>query len=64
MVGGVQTVLGVDKDVIVNRFSGNNKASFEYPETGEAEINAVLLTIDAKTGQAIGIEHLHENVVI
>lgn len=64
MVGGVQTVLGVDKDVIVNRFSGNHKSSFEYPDVGEAEINAVLLTLNPETGQTIGIEHLHENVVI
>lgn len=64
MVGGVQTVLGVAKDVIVNRFAGNQKSSFEYPDAGEAEVNAVLLTIDGASGQAISIEHLHENVVI
>ena len=64
MVGGVQTVLGVAKNIIVDRFSEQGKSSFDYPEVGEAEANAVLLTFDKKTGRAIGIERLYENVVI
>ncbi len=64
MVGGVETVLGVKKDIIVNRFSQQDKMSFDFPDAGPAEINAVLLEFNPATGRASHIERLQENVVL
>src|SRR5690606_23060175 len=43
MVGPKDSVIGVDKDVIVKRFVTGEKIGFRYAEEGVCMINAVLL---------------------
>lgn len=57
MCGGKNSVLGVKKDIIIQKFLTNLPARFEY-EHEEIEMNAVLITIDQNTGKAQSIERL------
>lgn len=64
MVGAYESVLGIEKDTIVDRFINNSKIIFKAPETGNAEINAVYMEIDTKTKKTIEIKLLREIVEI
>jgi len=64
MVGAYESVLGIAKDTIVDRFINKSKIIFEAPETGEAEINAVYLEIDTNNKKTTKIELLREIVEI
>jgi 2',3'-cyclic-nucleotide 2'-phosphodiesterase len=64
MVGAYKSVLGIDKDIIVDRFINRSKIIFKAPETGTAEINAVYLEIDIKTKKTTKIELLRDMVEI
>ena len=64
MVGAYESVLGIDKKVIVDRFINHSKIVFDAPETGKAEINAVYLEIDTKTKKTTEIKLLREMVEI
>ncbi|MFH0873924.1 MAG: TIGR00282 family metallophosphoesterase [Candidatus Komeilibacteria bacterium] len=63
MVGGLNTVLGVKADIIINRFKGET-TSFDWPENGEAIINAVYLELDSKTGHCLQITPLQANITV
>lgn len=58
MVGGSDSVIGANKDIILNRFLNNYTTSLEPPETGPVIINSVLLDIDPETGQTKKIERI------
>ncbi|MFW0862016.1 MAG: TIGR00282 family metallophosphoesterase [Candidatus Komeilibacteria bacterium] len=64
MVGAYESVLGIEKDTIIDRFLNKSKIVFKAPETGKAEINAIYLEIDTKTKKTIKIELLREMVEI
>ena len=64
MVGAYESVLGIAKDTIVDRFVNKSKIFFEAPDTGQAEINAVLMEIDIKSHKTIKIELLRQMVEI
>lgn len=64
MVGAYESVLGIAKDTIVDRFINNSKIIFKAPETGKAEINAVYLEIDTKTKKTTKIKLLRKIVEI
>src|SRR4030043_290214 len=57
MVGGENSVLGVDKDIIIKRFLTQMPYHMEVAE-GPVLVNAVLITIDDKTGLAQNIEKI------
>ncbi|MFH0852697.1 MAG: TIGR00282 family metallophosphoesterase [bacterium] len=59
MVGPQDSVLGVDKDTIVKRFLTQLPYQMEVAE-GKVLINAVLVTLDEKTGLAENIEKIKE----
>jgi len=63
MVGPLDSVLGVDKDIIVKRFLTQLPYQMEVAQ-GPVIINAVLLTIDEKSGLAQNIEKIKELVEI
>ncbi|MCL2636882.1 MAG: TIGR00282 family metallophosphoesterase [Oscillospiraceae bacterium] len=61
MTGAHDSVLGVDKDVIIERFT------CYYPKkhalaTGKMSINAVLLEVDEKTGKALSIMRINKEM--
>ena len=64
MVGAYESVLGIEKDTIVDRFINQSKIVFKAPESGKAEINAVYLEVDTKTKKTTKIELLREMVEI
>ena len=64
MVGAYESVLGIEKDTIVDRFINGSKIIFKAPEIGKTEINAVYLEIDTKTKKTTKIKLLREMVEI
>jgi len=61
MTGVHDSVLGVDKDVIIERFL-HYYPKKHIPSTGKHSINAVLLEIDEKTGAAQSITRINKNM--
>lgn len=57
--GPIDSVIGVKKELSLKRFLTGMPLKFEVSE-GPAQINAVLLEIDTKTGQAKKIERINK----
>jgi len=64
MVGAKDSVLGITKELIVEKFLTDGPIIFDSPETGEVIVNAVLLNIDSQTKKAIEIARICETVII
>ena len=60
MTGPYDGILGMDKDIILNRFLTNLPARFEVAK-GRDQLNGVLVTVDEKTGLAKKIERIMIN---
>ncbi len=58
MVGAKDSVIGVEKEGPLNLFLTQVSTRFEYAEEGLAQINAVLVEIDEKSGRAKKIERV------
>lgn len=64
MVGAKDSVIGNDKDVILESFLTGEPFKFILPEQGVCQVNSVLLDIDAKTGKTINIKRVDTEVEI
>jgi len=62
MVGAYYSVLGIKPEIIIDKFLTETHIRHELPETGQIEINAVLLEVDNQTHQTINIQLLREIV--
>ena len=62
MVGPRDSVLGVKKEIIINRFVSGDLSPFEWVKSGPAVFNSVLISFDEKTGKAVSIERRDFNV--
>ncbi|MCD4705031.1 TIGR00282 family metallophosphoesterase [bacterium] len=51
MVGAKESVIGVNKEIIIDKFLNDSKIIFDIPKTGLAIINAVLLEINEKNSK-------------
>lgn len=60
MNGPFESVLGVRKEIIIEKFLTDDKIRHELPESGQLEINAVLLEVDKGSKKATSINHLRE----
>lgn len=60
MTGPLNSVLGIDKEIIIDRFKGGLPQRFEVA-SGDGVINAVLLTVDEK-GKAISLERIDREI--
>jgi len=60
MVGAYYSVLGIKPAVIIDKFLTETHIRHELPETGQIEINAVLLELDNKTHQTTNIKLLRK----
>jgi metallophosphoesterase (TIGR00282 family) len=60
MNGAFPSVIGIDKDIIIEKFLNNSAVKHELPESGQIEINALLLEVDKKTKKTTKIQHLRE----
>lgn len=64
MVGATDSVLGVVKENILAKFVKETAKVHEIPEKGNCLVNAVLITINPKTGQAINIKRIDKEIII
>lgn len=64
MVGPVDSVLGVKKELIIKKFLTDGPIVFNIPETGEVEINGVYLEIDEKTNLTTKVEKIYQKTVV
>lgn len=64
MVGPTESVLGVDKEIIIKKFINQSPIIFKIPEQGEVEVNAVFLEIDERSGLAKKIAKIQKLVNI
>lgn len=64
MVGGKDTIIGVEKEGPIRRFVTQQPQEFLRPEDGPVQVNAVYLFFDDKTGRAKAIERADSEVFI
>lgn len=60
MTGPYDGVLGIDKEIVINRFLTNMPARFEVAK-GREQLNGVVVTVDEKTGLAKKIDKIMIN---
>jgi 2',3'-cyclic-nucleotide 2'-phosphodiesterase len=63
-VAAKDSVLGVEKDLVIEKFLTQIQVRFERPEAGLVAVDAVLLTIDDKTNRAVKVERVDSEVRI
>lgn len=59
MCGPYETVLGVKKEIIINKMRTNMPARFEIDEKAPCSINACIFTVDEKSGKCTQVERLN-----
>lgn len=64
MTGAKNTVIGVAKEKIIERFVKENEAKFEWPETETAVVNALYLEVDPKTKKTKKIKLIQKEIKI
>ncbi len=60
MTGPSNSVLGIEKDRVINKFITQRPVRFEVAK-GPAEINGILVDIDESTGRALKIQRIRES---
>lgn len=63
MTGPYEGVLGVDKELIIKKFTTTMPVKYEVAD-GKVQINAVIIEIDNLSGKAIKIERINEIINI
>lgn len=58
MTGPYDGILGTDREAVIKKFLTNLPVRFEVPKQGRAQLNAFLVDINKKTGQAEKVERL------
>ncbi len=64
MIGPVDSVIGVDKDIIIKQFLTQVQESQEVADKNQCEANAIYLEVDDKTGKTKKIEKIYQTVDI
>ncbi len=64
MVGLKESVIGVDKEIILNNFTNTETTAHDIPEHGSCVLNAVMVTIDPSTRHATNIKRIRKEVTI
>jgi len=64
MCGSVDSVIGVEKEGVIAEFLDQLPRKHDIPETGQARVCGVFIEIDNKTGKAISIERLENEVEV
>ena len=62
MVGAWDSIIGVEKDQIMERFLTSMPAKFEPEKEGKGIFNAIYLEVDTKTGKTIDLKRIFEKV--
>jgi metallophosphoesterase (TIGR00282 family) len=58
MTGSFNSVIGMKKDVAINRFRFQTPFRYEFSD-GDLKLNGVVVEIDETTGKAVGIERIY-----
>ena len=58
MTGPYDGILGVEKEQVIRRFLTSLPVRFEVPKTGRAQLSAVIIDLDKKTGNAKKIQRI------
>ncbi|QED47616.1 TIGR00282 family metallophosphoesterase [Cytobacillus dafuensis] len=58
MTGPYDGILGVERDAVIKRFLMSMPVRFEVPKEGRAQLSAVLIDLENKTGKAKKIERI------
>jgi calcineurin-like phosphoesterase len=58
MTGPRDSVLGVKKEIIINRLKSNDMSKFELAN-GECMLNGCIFDIDDATGKTVAIERIN-----
>lgn len=64
MVGARNESLGVEKESLIQTFLDQIKYPHVIPKKGQAMFNAVMISINMKTGKAAAIKAINKNVII
>lgn len=59
MTGPLNGVIGVEKDNVINRFINGLPARFSPVEQGDTQLNAVVISVDKNSGNALKIERVN-----
>ena len=57
MTGPIDSVLGVKKEIIINRLKSNDMSKFELAD-GDCSLSGCIFEIDIKTGKTVNIERI------
>ncbi|MDW7651871.1 MAG: TIGR00282 family metallophosphoesterase [Bacillota bacterium] len=60
MTGPLESVLGIDPKIVLQKFLSQMPARFEVMDKGPAQFNAVVVEIDELTGRAASIERIFD----
>lgn len=61
MTGPYDSILGVEKESVINRFQTNMPVRFDVDKSGRNQLNGCLIEVDINTGQAKSIERIMIN---
>jgi len=64
MAGLKDSVIGIDKENIINKFLSKKPISHEIANTGRCLLNAVLVTINPKTNKSSSIKRIYKEITI
>lgn len=64
MAGAADSVIGIDKDLVIDMFLTQMPLKHEVPETGAAVVNSVYLELDLKSKKAVKIARVDRMVEI
>lgn len=64
MVGALDSIIGVKKEIVIEQFLTQINQKHEFPETGLTEVDAVFVEIEEKTGKCISIKRIKKEVII
>jgi len=64
MVGLKESVIGIDKDIIIKKFLTQEPITHDIPDKGPCLINAVLVTIDSTTKKTKKIERIYKEIIV
>ncbi|MDD5040485.1 MAG: TIGR00282 family metallophosphoesterase [Patescibacteria group bacterium] len=64
MVGLKESVIGVDKDIVLNNFTKETQRSHDIPDHGACIVNGTLVTINPATRYAEAIERVYREATV
>jgi metallophosphoesterase (TIGR00282 family) len=64
MVGPADSVLGVKKELIIEKFLTDGPIVFDYASSGEVEINALYLELEDNSHRAVRLEKISQKISI